>query len=898
LFDATKWRNETITRRRYFLIEVLMKKWKKTSAILNHRTPWLVMLIFSLAHTTVFAGENLWVSASGRDNWPGSSQQPLATVQAALSRAPAGHIRIAPGTYYLPGTLVFDGRNAGAVLEGTGPGKTILSGAATIASFEQAGSSLWRGRANMPVSRVWIGGEPVPSSKAPARYWHYITEQTLNERDPVSQAPVDLSHRAFHPEPADMAILARLNAADLKCVVVTLWHSWEISKHHIARIDSKRNMIYLADDAPWAIHEFSDVQRYQLENVPGISDAAGTWYRTEENWIYYRATAGQDMSRTPVVGSGLPHVVEIHGTQDIVFRNIQFSFSGASVDPGSFKSNQAASVVDAAIVIDDSSGIRFERITISHTGGYGIWFRRNCRDSVIQESLIEDLGAGGVRIGETDTTPTPGHETSRIQVDNNIIRKGGRVYPSAVAVLIGHSGGNRITHNEIHDFYYTGISAGWKWDYGASPAVGNVIESNYIRRIGQGYLADMAGIYTLGESPGTTVRANVIYDITGYPGGAGAWGLYADQASSGINFENNLVLNTTSGGFHENFGKDNQVRGNVFAFGREGQVELSKAEAHRSLIFSGNAVLSDGVTFFRGDWEKAVAQIDKNIYFDISGRPPTWLGQSFGKWKQLGFDQSSVYGDPGFVDPLGGDFHLKSPAAWSWEGHSPIGIAGVYGAETWRTMASEGTQIATAPVPNPPNAAPIEIEDDFEGTAIGSGPSSATVVAERDGDGISVSDERAASGMHSLKFQDVQGEKFAYNPHFFYKPNHISGTTSVEFRLYIEQGYCFSTEWRDSDSPYHIGPSLTISGEQLRVGGNVITSIPDRTWITIKIDAQEGPTANREWHLEVSGQNGTQGRWTFVDPNDQWRRLEWLGFMSSCRSNAKLFIDDIKVKNR
>jgi hypothetical protein len=635
------------------------------------------------------AGSPLWVAPAGHDDWPGTERRPLATLQAALSRAPQGHIVLAPGTYGLSAPIVLDGANAGLVLEGAGQGQTVLSGAAVITPFEQVGPDLWRAHVSMAVSRVWMGDRPVSSARIPAQGWHFIREDTIDERGPLSAAPAELSHRAFHPERADMQILEQLSAADLAGVVVTLWHSWEVSKHRIARIDGQHNLLYLSDDAPWAIHEFGRVQRYQLDNVPGMVEPAGTWYRSGADWIYYRPAAGQDMRRTSLVASGLAHLVEIHGTQGIIIRNLQFSFAGAGVAPDTFTSNQAASTVDAAIVVDDTRDIRFEQVTISHTGGYAIWFRRGCHYSAIRSSLIEDLGAGGIRIGETETVPAHGHDTTGIVVDNDIIRGGGRLYPGSVGVLIGRSGGNRVTHNDIRDFYYTGISVGWQWDYGVSPAVNNLIESNHVHQIGQAQLSDMAGIYTLGESPGTVVRGNVIHDVTGYPGGAGAWGLYADQASSQIVFENNLVYRTTSGGFHENFGRDNVVRGNVLAFGRDGQLELTKAEAHRSLTLLGNAVLAERATFFRGDWRQATARIDHNTYFDVSSGPPTWLGMDFAAWRKLGFDENSTYADPGFVDAAAGDFRLRPGSLWKWSGKSPIGGAGVYGSERWRAIASE-----------------------------------------------------------------------------------------------------------------------------------------------------------------------------------------------------------------
>jgi hypothetical protein len=204
-----------------------------------------------------------------------------------------------------------------------------------------------------------------------------------------------------------------------------------------------------------------------------------------------------------------------------------------------------------------------------------------------------------------------------------------------------------------------------------------------------------------------------------------------------------------------------------------------------------------------------------------------------------------------------------------------------------------------ASVPNPPGPAPISVDDDFEDVTVGAKPANAVANTEGIGDGVGISDEKAASGAHSLRLQDVQSEKFAYDPHFFYKLNHRSGTTSLEFKFYMEPSYCFTNEWRDNDLPYHIGPSFTVEAgqRQLRVGGAAVASVPQQQWVTVNVDAQEGPTAKREWHLAISTASGVAGRWTFPDTSDQWQRLDWLGFTSACRSNAKLFIDDIKIRN-
>ena len=158
------------------------------------------------------------------------------------------------------------------------------------------------------------------------------------------------------------------------------------------------------------------------------------------------------------------------------------------------------------------------------------------------------------------------------------------------------------------------------------------------------------GVYTLGQSEGTVVSNNVVHDINSYT--YGGWGLYADEGSSDIVMENNLVYNTKTGGFHQHYGKNNSIRNNIFAYAQKVQMKCTKIEDHKLFDFMNNIIIFDKGSVLERNCDKLNILMDYNLYWNTSGDNYDFEGMSFQNWKEkTGHDSHSIIADPYFKDP-------------------------------------------------------------------------------------------------------------------------------------------------------------------------------------------------------------------------------------------------------
>ncbi|HUU60114.1 MAG TPA: right-handed parallel beta-helix repeat-containing protein [Phycisphaerae bacterium] len=534
----------------------------------------------------------------------------------------------------------------------TGWKQTELGGRkAWVAALPAVKSGKWFFR------QLWVNGRRARTPRVPAEGFFRI--EKIPGMKPVD--PYNAPQQRFVYRAGD--IREWKNLADVEFVCC---HFWVETRRRIARIDKRTRTVTL--DAP-SLRRLTDDHgtapgEYYVSNVFEALREPGQWYLDRPaGKVYYLPRRGERIDRVEAYAPVLPELLRIEGRPDrpvqaLRFRDITLSHCECFTEDGSPHpggDGQAAASIPGAVRLRHARDVQFEGVTVAHVGGYGIELAEGCSDVEIRHCTAADLGAGGIKIW---------HGCRRNTVADCEIRDGGHRFHPGVGVLVGKSSGNKVIHNHIHGFDYTGISVGWTWGYAESDAYGNIVEYNHVHDIGRGVLSDMGGIYTLGVSPGTRVRCNVFHDILSR--GYGGWGIYTDEGSTDILIENNLVYRTKSGGFHQHYGCNNIVRNNIFAMGRDAQVQRSRLEDHVSFQFRRNIVYFDNDgTAVIGNWDGLNALVDRNLYFNASGKRMKFAGGTFAAWRKRGADAHSLIADPKFADPESGDFSLRkgSPAA-------------------------------------------------------------------------------------------------------------------------------------------------------------------------------------------------------------------------------------------
>ena len=661
----------------------------------------LLMVTSVMIESAAAATEKaLYVSPDGNDAAAGTIDAPLKTVSAAKERLKSlkggdnGSVTVwlRGGRYTFTDTLYFTEEDLPNVTFAAYNGEEVVfSGAREITGFHEETvngvrtfvkkldkndpsgfKSLFRGGSQLSVPRYPENG-------------YFTVKKTAPEDDIWTEdnAPWSycLGQRSFYADPADLAV-EFTNPTDVQ---VRILHYWHDELMFLTGIDRSTGKLSLSRPSSMLIR---DIDRYYFENVFEAMNEPGEWYlNSETNVLYYVPYSGETAEDCVLRASCLERLIDINGVSGIGFDHIRFTETDWMVpSPGDWGGDwrkeadidapQAALDVRGVAEIRYAEDISFTNCEFTNLGADGVKFLNGVKHSRVDSCIFRNIAATGVFVGGTNCLPDQPDCTGDITVTNNLIDGYSRKFFCAIGIQVTFCDGAQISHNEITDGYYTAISDGWVWGYAYQLTNNIKITDNLVYNIGQGWLSDMGGIYTLGIQPGTVISGNVFHNIAADPGqgGYGGWGVYLDEGSSQITVEKNLVYACGSDSYHLHYGADNTVRNNIFALSAESQIRVvSRYEDHKTADFTNNIILTDGKTpLFSYMTDAAAFTATGNILWDVSngkklyvtrdGNHKNAMSLATAQRKELIGD--NIVADPQFADPSAFDFTLSenSPA--------------------------------------------------------------------------------------------------------------------------------------------------------------------------------------------------------------------------------------------
>jgi len=308
-----------------------------------------------------------------------------------------------------------------------------------------------------------------------------------------------------------------------------------------------------------------NTDRFYFQNAPELLDEPGEYYfnkKTKE--LFYYPLESDDMATANVYIPKSEGLLYINGTadefvSDITVTGIKFMHGGwEHPTENGFSVQQGDKYYDPYKKTDEYSGTYYSDMVpgqiqtnfaknvdiynnrFSHLGSGAVHVNNASTNVTVRGNLFDDIGAAAVVIG-TYKVPkqAPIEElVNNIKVSNNLIRRVAVDYGSSSAISAYFVNNVDITHNDILDTPYSGITFGWGWGDNRTNCGDIRVMYNRIVNVCT-TLFDGAHVYTLGKMPGSLIANNYMY----YSGDTRG-GLYLDNSSQEITYKNNVCEET------------------------------------------------------------------------------------------------------------------------------------------------------------------------------------------------------------------------------------------------------------------------------------------------------------------------------------------------------------------
>ena len=652
---------------------------------------------FALILCSFMLTGGLCAAGSAADTAAVSSADEL--LRAVESAENGSIIYLKGGTYRFDAPLSFDGIKKDITIS-SAPGETaVITNACPLTEWTQCtvnGVKAFFASANgRRISALFSENGKLDVTRLPESGYYYIDKPDLSDTKGEGN---DLASNGFY---ADDLKKAPSNLCD---VTVEILHQWVSEVEKPVSFDESTGLFRLARYSGRPI-ETGD--RYFLQNVLEGLDKPGEWcFDSAADKVYYIPFEGETADSLVLYASAGALLLSIENSSGITFENIKFADTGweysndknlnmnihTRLRDHETSSVQGAVDVCGAVDVIYSDNINFKNCDFENIGAAAIRYYTGAKNCAVDSCRFSDIGANAIFIGGRYFIGEKIDEirdniAENISVRNCEIEKYGRQFFGACGIILTYCDTAEISNNEIHDGYYTGISAGFMWLFGENPTQNIKITDNLIYNIGLETLSDLGGIYLLGVQQNTVVSGNVIHDCACYDGESGyaGAGIYLDSGCEFMTIENNLAFNCSTSCFNTTLSKNNIIRNNIFALSGQSVVCLGAEEflpyTNLNNTYINNIILTDNKVLaveninhtghFAGSgnilWDMTCGD---ELYFTIgSYTDNAIIRRNAEKRNVLG---SAVYIDPGFKDAPAFDFSLDENSAAVKLGFEPF----------------------------------------------------------------------------------------------------------------------------------------------------------------------------------------------------------------------------------
>lgn len=418
-----------------------------------------VLIIFLLPATRSFS--QIYVAANGNDTNLGTSQQPKATLQAALQQVrelrrlkadslkKAVYIILRGGNYFLNEPVFIRPEDSGTpesstFIEAAKREKAILSGGVQIKTWKKL--SVNTAMLNVVArGKVWIADVPLIGGQL-----FNFRQLWVNDKKAIraKSANGDTMHRILgwdkKEQTAIIPCLPFTNLQNESGIEMFIQQWWEIATLRIKKMQVAKDSTILSFHqpesriqsehpwpAPWLSSE-SGNSAFYLTNALQFLDEPGEWYLDVANRkLYYWPRSGENITTATVIAPYIETLIKINGTaeapvKNIVIEGISFQHTGwlrpslqghvphqaglymtdayRLKPPGTkerpFLDNQAwVGRPVAAVDISFAENTSIKNCNFQNLASTGLDFKVGVKDNISKGNLFKDIGGNAILAG-------------------------------------------------------------------------------------------------------------------------------------------------------------------------------------------------------------------------------------------------------------------------------------------------------------------------------------------------------------------------------------------------------------------------------------------------------------------------------------------------------------------